>query len=270
MRRPLSFVALAVLASVVLVGTPSAAPPAPDITGVFAGSGIKVSSTPNPPGDGSKGDVTVSLANCASGQILKSSAPGTWACAADATSAGSNLAATSSVAAEETTFSTTCSDLSTAGPSVTVDVPNGLVSIYAQAEMQGFSDGSGSSESRGGAFVCVQIGAATPAQILLRDSCVGQPAGLGNCAGQVPGNTTFQTTPADPERGRIAFPAYPSSASTFVGGWLVTPVSGTGPQTVTLKYGCQPTFSSTGTQLPCDSTHVATFRNRKLWVMSLG
>jgi hypothetical protein len=267
MRRPFTFVALAALGAVVVAGAPSAAPPPTtpkgDITAVLAGSGIKVASTPNPPGDGSTGDVTVSLANCASGQVLKSGSPGTWSCAADATSAGSNLADSSSVSAEESTSSTTCSDLATPGPSVTVDAPEGLVSIFAEAELQGFVDGSGSSESRGGAFVCVQIGANTPARILHLNNCVGQPGGLG-CQFQPAGFSTRQTSPADFQSGHDA------SLPGIVGGWLVAPVSGTGPHTVTLKYGCLQTVSSTGTLLPCDSTHAATFRNRKLWVMGLG
>jgi hypothetical protein len=259
MRRSLLLVALAVLASVVLVGTPAAAPPTPkgDITAVLAGTGIKVSSTAVPPG--SSGDVTVSLADCASGQVLKSGGPGTWSCAADATAAGST--GNAEVATEETTSATTCSDLATPGPSVTVDAPKGLISIYAQVEGAGFVAGAGTDTARGGWFACVQVGANPPVQAILRSSC---PAFSASPCENLPVFETMETAPGTGGSGAVVRPEW------LQGGWLALPVSGAGPHTVTLKYGCTETLDASFTTIPCDASHTATFRNRKLWVMGLG
>jgi hypothetical protein len=280
MRRALALGGLAVVAGVLLVGTTSAAPPAPkqgDITAVLAGTGIKVSSTPNPPGDGSTGDVTVSLADCPSGQVRKSGGPGTWTCAADDTLAGSaaggdltgtypnptigaekvtaaktDLLDRASVQAEETTSASTCSDLATPGPSVTVDAPEGLISVFAQVEGKIFAEGI----YQGGWQVCIQIGANPPEVLMRRDPC-----GSGLCSQPVvPAFETWNTVP-----GRAGFPAVAGAR----GSWVVFPVSGTGPQTVTLKYACLGTFGATD-PIPCDASHTASFRNRSLWVMGLG
>lgn len=158
---------------------------------------------------------------------------------------------------EQETAAIGCNALG-AGPSITVDAPEGLLAVFAEVEGKAFTstDPVSGTNSYGGWQVCMQVGNDAPVEILRRDPCADACDATG---GEF---RTLQTAPGT------------LGAAPGTGGWLVYPSSGgTGgtQQTVTLKYGCLGVRPDPkASVISCDKSHTATFRNRRVWVMGVG